>query len=202
MSSSYDRWIKLWDTETGQCISRFYARRIPFNIKFHPEHHNEAIAACSDKRVIQWDTHNNKIIQQYDRHLGSVNTVTFIDNGRRFVTTSDDKSIRVWEWGIPVEIKYISEPHMHAIPTVAVHPNGKWIACQSLDNQILVYGATDRFKLNRKKRFTGHVIAGYGCQLGFSPDGKFLMSGDSEGNVWFWNWKTTRVCKYVFYFSF
>ena len=32
------------------------------------------------------------------RHLGAVNTITFVDQNRRFVTTSDDKSIRVWEW--------------------------------------------------------------------------------------------------------
>lgn len=34
-------------------------------------------------------------IQEYDYHLGAVNTVTFIDEGRRFVSTSDDKTIRV-----------------------------------------------------------------------------------------------------------
>ena len=32
------------------------------------------------------------------RHLGSVNSVTFVDENRRFVSTSDDKSLRVWEW--------------------------------------------------------------------------------------------------------
>ena len=66
----------------------------------------------------------NEIVQEYDRHLGAVNTVTFVDNNRRFVSTSDDKSIRVWEWSIPVEIKYISEPHMHSMPAVTPHPNG------------------------------------------------------------------------------
>ena len=30
------------------------------------------------------------------RHLGPVNTITFVDNGDRMITTSDDKSIRVW----------------------------------------------------------------------------------------------------------
>jgi pre-mRNA-processing factor 17 len=71
----------------------------------------------------------------------------------------------------------------------------KWIACQSLDNQIHVYGAQDRFKVNRKKHFSGHLVAGYACKPGFSPDGKFMSSGDSNGNVWVWDWKTCKVLK-------
>ena len=37
-------------------------------------------------------------MQEYDRHLGAVNTITFVDENRRIVSTSDDKSLRVWEW--------------------------------------------------------------------------------------------------------
>lgn len=43
--------------------------------------------------------------QEYNYHLGAVNTVTFIDDARRFVSSSDDKTLRVWEFGIPVQIK-------------------------------------------------------------------------------------------------
>jgi pre-mRNA-processing factor 17 len=50
---------------------------------------------------------------------------------------------------------------------------------QSQDNQLLVYSAINRFKVNKKKRFIGHKNAGFACQLAFSPDGKFVMSGDS-----------------------
>lgn len=74
--------------------------------------------------------------QEYDYHLGAVNTITFVDEGRRFVTTSDDKSIRVWEYGIPVQIKYIADPAMHSIPAVTLSPNGQWLIGQSLDNQV------------------------------------------------------------------
>lgn len=45
------------------------------------------------------------VSQEYNYHLGAVNTVTFIDDARRFVSSSDDKSLRVWEFGIPVQIK-------------------------------------------------------------------------------------------------
>ena len=68
----------------------------------------------------------------------------------------------------------------------------KWFAAQSLDNQILIY-STDNFRQNRKKRFAGHTIAGYACQVGFSPDGKWISSGDGDGNVVFWDWKTGRI---------
>ena len=47
---------------------------------------------------MQWDTRTGEAVQEYDRHLGAVNTITFVDENRRFVSTSDDKSLRVWEW--------------------------------------------------------------------------------------------------------
>lgn len=61
-----------------------------------------------------------------------------------------------------------------------------------MDNQILVY-STDNFRQARNKRFAGHSVAGYACQVGFSPDGKWISSGDGEGNVVFWEWKTGRI---------
>ena len=51
----------------------------------------------------------------------------------------------------------------------------------------------DRFKLNRKKTFKGHVVAGYACQPGVSPCGNYVMSGDTDGRLWFWDWKTCKV---------
>jgi pre-mRNA-processing factor 17 len=131
---AYDRYIKLWDTETGQCVSRFTSRKIPYCAKFHPEESKQHffVAGTSDKKIIcvshgnilviarciklflfyvckilfllecpvsfQWDVRSGEIVQEYDRHLGAVNTITFVDENRRFVTTSDDKSLRVWEW--------------------------------------------------------------------------------------------------------
>lgn len=39
------------------------------------------------------------------------------------MTTSDDKTIRVWDYDIPVVIKYIAEPTMHSMPAVGMHPS-------------------------------------------------------------------------------
>ncbi|ANB12632.1 Cdc40p [Sugiyamaella lignohabitans] len=196
LSCSYDRTIKLWDTETGTCISRFgrgnsVANSIRFNPR--PEHSHEFVAAMANKKILQFDIRTQEIVQEYDHHLEAVNTITFVDDNHRFMTTSDDKSIRVWDWGVNVPIKFISDPLQHSMPSVKLHPSGKHVAAQSMDNRILVFGATDRFKANRKKEFTGYNNPGFATEVSFSPDGRYLMSGDSEGFAFFWDWKTTAV---------
>ena len=196
LSASYDRMIKLWDTETGQCISRFTTKKVPYCVQFHPDNdkQNFFVAGMADKKIICWDVNSGDITQEYDRHLGAVNTITFIERNISFVSTSDDKSLRVWDWDIPVDRKHIADPSMHAIPSVSLSPTGKWLACQSMDNQITVF-ATHKLRLNRKKTFKGHMVAGYACQCSFSPEGSYLISGDADGRCFIWDWKTTKVFK-------
>jgi pre-mRNA-processing factor 17 len=199
LSAGYDRMVRLWDTETGVCINRFTTGKIPFCCKFnpHPDHNDEFLVGQQDKKIIQWDIKTGKQTQDYDQHLGAVNSITFLDNNRRFVSSSDDKTLRIWEYGIPVVIKYIAEPHMHSMPIIRMHPDNSCFVAQSMDNQILVYGAGDKFKLNRKKRFAGHLNAGFACGVGVSVDGKYVTSGDASGQLWIWDWKTCRVLKTI-----
>jgi pre-mRNA-processing factor 17 len=196
LSAGYDRQIKLWDTETGECLQAFSNGKMPHVVKFHPDEDKQHIflAGMNDKKIIQYDINSGELTQEYDQHLGAVNTITFVDDNRRFVTTSDDKTMRAWDFDIPVVIKYVADPLMHSMPAVTRHPNGKWLACQSLDSQILVY-ASDSFRQNRKKAFKGHNVAGYACQIGFSPDGRFVSSGDGSGNLVIWDWKNGHLLK-------
>jgi len=76
---------------------------------------------------------------------------------------------------IPVDMKYIADPTMHSMPAVTPSPNQKWLACQSMDNKIVIFSALNRFKMNRKKTFSGHMVAGYACTLDFSPDMRLVI---------------------------
>ncbi|ETI29110.1 hypothetical protein G647_01563 [Cladophialophora carrionii CBS 160.54] len=192
LSASYDRQMKLWDTETGKCISRFTTGKTPHTLRFHPEG-NEFIAGMNDKKIVQFDTRSGELTQEYDHHLGPINTLTFVDEGRRFISTSDDKSLRAWEYGIPVPIKFIADPSMYALVRAAPHPSGKYVAFQSADNQIVVYAAGDKFRQNRKKGFRGMNTSGYAIDVAISPDGGIISSGDSGGFVCFWDWKTGKM---------
>ena len=55
LSCGYDRYMKLWDTETGQCLQRFNNGKIPYVVRFHPDEdkQNTFLAGMSDKKIIQ-----------------------------------------------------------------------------------------------------------------------------------------------------
>ncbi|KAK3367544.1 WD40-repeat-containing domain protein [Podospora didyma] len=197
LSGGFDRRIKLWDTETGQCINRFNPGKTPHVVKFNPSSENghEFLTGLSDNRILQYDTRaGNETVQEYDHHLGAINTIEFVDENRRFMSTSDDRSLRVWEYGIPVEIKTISEPDMFALTKSAQHPSGKYVLYQCSDNSIVAYSAaSDKFRQNRKKSWRGHNSAGSAIGLTCSPDGQFVVSGDTAGYVCFWDFKTCKM---------
>jgi pre-mRNA-processing factor 17 len=193
LSSGFDRAIRLWDVETGQAKGSFTNRKMGYDVKFRPGDNNIFLMAASDNKIYQWDVRTGEVCQEYNYHLQPCNTVTFFDRGRKFVSTSDDKKILVWEFDIPVPIKYLADPDMHSVPAVTVHPSGEYLAGQSMDNTIVVYSCGDKVKHIKKKTFTGHNNAGYACRIGFSPNGKLLISGDGHGKLHVWDWKSTKV---------
>jgi pre-mRNA-processing factor 17 len=196
LTSSFDRFTKLWDTETGQCVQRFTTNKVPFCCVYNPAEDKQDffLTGMQDKKIIQWDVRSGEQTQEYDRHLGPVNTITFFDENRRFASTSDDKSVRIWEWEVPVDTKVISAPDLHAIPAVKMSPDGKWLVGQSMDNRIIVFQVADsKLRFAKKRAFKGHMNSGYACAMDYSPDMSYMISGDSAGKVFVWNFKTNGM---------
>lgn len=194
-SGAYDNLIRTWDTETGQIIKSFTHNKAPMCVKFHPTKNNHLLVGTQDRKVLQYDLRSGKLAVSYEGHGGPVNTITFFDNDEKILTSSDDKSLRIWGYGIPVVEKFISDPSMHSMPSIALHPSGDYFICQSLDNQILVYETKEKYKLQKTKKFVGHLTSGYACQLNFSNDGRFVISGDQDGKLWIWDWSSGKKLK-------
>ncbi|KAJ6719339.1 PRE-MRNA-PROCESSING FACTOR 17 [Salix purpurea] len=95
LTAGYDKNIKYWDTETGQVISTFSTGKIPYVVKLNPDDdkQNILLAGMSDKKIVQWDMNTGQITQEYDQHLGAVNTITFVDNNRRLLQVMINHSV-------------------------------------------------------------------------------------------------------------
>ncbi|GMM37952.1 Cdc40 protein [Saccharomycopsis crataegensis] len=200
-SCGFDRVVNVWDTEVGKIVTSLKMKgAIPNTLQFNPNNENELLVGLSNNKIEHYDlripsSNSDHIIQTYDHHLNAINSLTFISEGKRFLSTSDDRSIRVWELGINIPIKYIADPTQFSMPRSRIHPSGKYFSTQAMNNKIMVYQAHEKFKQNKKKVFEGHDVAGYGIDFTFSPDGKIVMSGGSTGKAYFWDWKTTKMLK-------
>ena len=55
LSCSYDKYVKIWDTETGQCVQAFSSGKVPNVAKFNPDEDKQHIflAGMQDKKIIQ-----------------------------------------------------------------------------------------------------------------------------------------------------
>jgi pre-mRNA-processing factor 17 len=55
LSGGYDKTVKLWDTETGKCISSFFTKATPYCLKFNPDgdKQNLFLTGCSDNKILQ-----------------------------------------------------------------------------------------------------------------------------------------------------
>uniref|UniRef100_A0A671N289 Pre-mRNA-processing factor 17-like n=1 Tax=Sinocyclocheilus anshuiensis TaxID=1608454 RepID=A0A671N289_9TELE len=141
------------------------------------------LLSCSmDCKIKLWEVYNDRRCVR-----------TFIGESCVVSISASGRIKHLSDVDIPVDFKYIAEPSMHSMPAVTLSPNGKWLACQSMDNQILIFGAQNRFRLNKKKIFKGHMVAGYACQVDFSPDMSYVVSGDADGKLNIWDWKTTKL---------
>jgi len=69
VSCGYDKMIRLWDTETGECLATYTNKRIPFCVKFHPNEDKAHlfVSGMADKKILCWDTTTGEIVQEYDR---------------------------------------------------------------------------------------------------------------------------------------
>ncbi|KAI8554764.1 hypothetical protein RHMOL_Rhmol05G0122400 [Rhododendron molle] len=80
----------------GDSISHIIGKEDVLRLNPDVDKQNMLLVGMSDKKIVQWDMNTGQITQEYDQHLGVVNTITFVDDNRRFITSSDDKSLRNW----------------------------------------------------------------------------------------------------------
>lgn len=195
-SCSYDKTVKVWDTETGKCTFYKHHRALPYCATFHPMDANFLLVGTADRKILQWDLRAGTKAGFYRGHRDAVNSITFFDGNRKFVTSSDDRTLRVWECGeFRKDPQLVASSDMQRLLTAAHHPTEDMLAFQSLDNRIQIYAPFQNSLSQRSKRFIGHATGGYACQIGFSPDGRFIYSGDARGHVIIWDWTSGAIVR-------
>jgi len=110
-SAAYDKCVKYWDTETGAVLGKFGEGQMAYTVRMHPDpgQPDVLLAGMQNKKIMQFDLRTGDVVQEYDYHLGPVNSVTFIDENRRFVSTSGELTFSTTrkECSIPCFLSFV-----------------------------------------------------------------------------------------------
>ncbi|CAD2217379.1 WD domain, G-beta repeat, putative [Angomonas deanei] len=200
-TGSSDGRVTLWDVEHATCTQTLTNKDgLPVGQHLHhPSDPFTQLLVALDKKVVLYDTRVScsKHQREYTGHMGTIFNVTLLSGGSKFLTTAEDRTLRTWDFRIPIQVKQFADAAMHAISHVVHHPSQPFLAAQSLDNRITVFKDEGGGKLKslHQRSFTGHTITGTRCQLAFSADGKFISSGDISGNLHVWDWESGASVK-------
>ncbi|CCK69596.1 Cdc40p KNAG_0C04950 [Huiozyma naganishii CBS 8797] len=199
LSASFDQTVNRWDTETGTVLQSLSLRSTPTAVDFRPQHGtDEYLVGLSDSRILHYDTRvdtRDGLVQTYDHHLGGILALRYFPDGTKFISSSEDKTVRIWDSGVNIPVKQISDTTQHSMPSVSLHPAGGYFVTQSMDNVLYTYSLRPKYRRHQTKLFRGQRGAGYGIGVGFSPDGKYVCSGDSKSKVLVWDWTTTKLLR-------
>ena len=125
-----------------------------------------------------WDVATGTELKILSGHLDSVTSISFHPDGRSLLSTSDDKSARIWDAESGRQTGWVE-----GISTACFSPDGKYIAYGKNEGLVgLCKIRDDPDGYGSIAEFTQHT---YRIEhIAFSPNGKFLVSADSKGIVY------------------
>ncbi len=130
----------------------------------------QILALGSDKQIQLWNLATGQLVNTLSGHGGNVWSLAFSPDGETLVSCSGDATIRLWNLRTGELQRTLS--HENWVNFVAISPDGETLA--SAYRTVRLW-KTDTGELQK-------MVEGFG-PIGFSPDGKILLSSDGKGKI-------------------
>ncbi|OAQ32655.1 WD40 repeat-like protein [Linnemannia elongata AG-77] len=181
-SASHDRTIRLWSSETGECLFVLNGHEGGLtDIAFCST--SEMIASSSmDRTVRLWNSSSGQLISRLLGHGSWITTCTFSPDGLQFASGDLYGIIRLWEVNTNLSD---STTQKRAVPvrTVAYsHNDGQRLVLGTEASSILLW---DPRSDKPDVKLEGHTGAVY--SVTYSPCGKWILSGSRDKTVRLWS---------------
>ncbi len=135
--------------------------------------------ATRGKRVELWDPRLGSRRASLEGHTDWVMDAVYVGDGE-LATAGADHTVRLWDLEAKSELARF-EAGQRRVLTLAVSPDGHWLAAGGEDHLVRVWDLRRRKLAATLRDHTGAVR-----RLAFSPDGALLSSASDDGTVRLW----------------
>jgi WD40 repeat protein len=146
-------------------------------------------ASVGDYGVV-WETESDGPPTVIRGHTGSVARIAFNGDGSRILSTSIDKTIRLWDTRTGAALRVVGSVGDSVSSNLATDPGGRMVAMADHSLRLGVWETRPRGWLSLSPRVEGAVTC-----VSFNADGRLLASGDESGNITVWDAATHREAR-------
>ncbi|KAJ1701833.1 hypothetical protein LUZ63_001612 [Rhynchospora breviuscula] len=200
LSCGFDYASRLLDVESGKEVKSFKEDQFVETIRFCPSNSNLFLSGGSSGSIRLWDIRNGSAVKEYMKGLGPILDLEFSRDGKQFISSSDESRSRISEncivvWDVLRQIPLSNQVYTEAYtcPCIRYHPYDPIFVAQSNGNYIAIFTATRPFRLDKYKRYENHGVWGFPVKCNFSLDGKELVTGSSDGFIYFYDYKFCKL---------
>ena len=194
LTGSWDRTIGVWDLETGQQLRRItgVADELGATVAVSPDGRRALFATSNDFAVRLWNLETGEFIDRMEGHTAHVWRLGFSTDGRRAVSSTMDKTVRVWALpsGRPLnaEPTVVEEAHFLGhdadVDMAAVSPDGRRVLSGSKDGTMILWDRETHQQIHRFTKEAGWVrcVAFAPTAAALSPAARTRSSASGTSN--------------------
>jgi len=146
VSASSDRTIRIWSLEDGRELTKMVSSWSQYAVAIAPD--GRTAVSGSEMVPIRWDLEaaaEDAILTDYygPLHGSDVTGVAITPDGRRVISASGDRTLKVWDLTDKYPLRNASLPtwatHQAGVTDVAITPDGRWAVSASSDKTVKVW---------------------------------------------------------------
>ena len=176
------RKMRIWDAETGRQKWLLIAPTTAEIAHFSPD--GKTLAVGGSLETMFWDLETGAEIVPLKGHTGAAASLTFSLDGKKVVSGSHDKTVRIWDADTGEMIRTL-EGHTEGVHSAAFSPDSKTVLSGGHDKTVRIWNADTGEMIRALEGHTGAVLS-----VAFSPDGRTAASAGHDKTVRIWDIET------------
>lgn len=197
LTGSADGLVKLRYVQTGNIVQTFVGHSGPVNcVAFSPDG-QMIVTGGKDTTARLWDVRTGRTLHVFGTrispvyqsgHTSSINSVAFSPDGHFVLTSSRDRSARLWNVQTGEMLHAFRD--IGAIWSIAFSPDGKYFVGSSRNNAAMLWDITSGKIVRALTGHTGNVWS-----VAYSPDGNYVLTGSGDNTARLWDVQTGKTLR-------
>ncbi|KAJ1982727.1 hypothetical protein H4R34_001602 [Dimargaris verticillata] len=208
LSSSMDKTVRLWHVSRSECLCCFHHIDFVTSIAFHPRDDRFFLSGSLDGKVRLWNIPEKKVAswnEMPDGHF--ITAVGFASKEGTLVAAGSHRGLCVFydtdglQYHTQIQVRSTRGRNArgHKITGIEAMPSTSFgedkLLITSNDSRIRLYNMKDK---SLERKYKGHTNTSSQIKATFSADGKRIICGSEDHNVYVWDTQPSVVQKSVY----